>query len=207
MMKKQFTMDENMDRLLDLLHKNKDEHGLDYQGIGEVVAVSNPLTGRSILVDVWGHDELSELKDQTRRIAIYEVFKDSKENQYGVVVEPEKLLYKASQPKRMMDWVVSELKDNQNRELIEKKIEKMDEYFELGCYDSLIENLSIEELNKVLERLEEECTDVAVVMDNKTYVVEIKTVDDEKDLHVLSADEYKRRYGVSEEDFNDKFDM
>ncbi|HDR7922453.1 hypothetical protein J0794_26660 [Bacillus paranthracis] len=207
MMKKQFTMDENMDRLLDLLHKKKEEHGLDYQGIGEVVAVSNPLTGRSILVDVWGHDELSDLKGASHRMAIYEVFKDAKESSYGVVVEPEKVLYKASQPKRMMDWVVSELKDNQNRELIEKKIETMDGYFQLSCYDSLIENLSIEELNKVLESLEEECTDVAVVMDNKTYVVEIKTVDDEKDLHVLSADEYKCRYGVSEEDFNDKFDM
>ncbi|WP_333728362.1 hypothetical protein [Bacillus paranthracis] len=206
-MKKQFTMDENMDRLLDLLHKKKEEHGLDYQGIGEVVAVSNPLTGRSILVDVWGHDELSDLKGASHRMAIYEVFKDAKESSYGVVVEPEKVLYKASQPKRMMDWVVSELKDNQNRELIEKKIETMDGYFQLSCYDSLIENLSIEELNKVLESLEEECTDVAVVMDNKTYVVEIKTVDDEKDLHVLSADEYKCRYGVSEEDFNDKFDM
>ncbi|MFJ8528360.1 hypothetical protein [Bacillus sp. NPDC094106] len=205
MMKKQFTMDENMDRLLDALHKTKEEHGLDFQGVGETIAVSNNLTGKSFLVDVWGHDELSDVKDGARCKAIYEVFRDAVENPYGVVIQPEKLLYKASQPKRMVDWVVSQLKDNQNRDLIVKKLETIDEDLELNCYNSLIEKLSVDELNKVLERLEEEWTDVAVVMENKAYIVEIKTVDNEKDLDILLADVYKNRYGVSDEDFENKF--
>lgn len=83
-----------------------------------------------------------------------------------------------------------------NRELIAKKITTLDNECKIGCYNKLMENLSQKELNKVLEGLEfYDHTDIRVNIRNKEYVVEIATVDKEKDFNLLTLQAYINRYG------------
>ena len=67
--------------------------------------------------------------------------------------------------------------------------------FELGCYDNALEKLSPYYQTKVLSSSYECWTDVKVKIDGRPYVVEISTVDTEKDFTLISANEYKNRYG------------
>jgi hypothetical protein len=85
-----------------------------------------------------------------------------------------------------------------NKELIQNKIKSFN--YVLGCYNPHIDKLSKKELNKVLESIECEHTDIHITLNRKKYVVEVKTVDNEKDLDILSYDEYIDRYGEPEED-------
>lgn len=87
---------------------------------------------------------------------------------------------------------------NKNYEIIKKKIEDLG--LTIGCYDPLVEKLNKENLNKILSSIEEEYTDVDIKINEKDYVVEIATVDNEKDLQILSRSEYIRRYGSSRYD-------
>lgn len=80
-----------------------------------------------------------------------------------------------------------------NKDLVTNRINKLG--YKLGCYNTLISKLSSIQLKKVLTGLEQEHTDVVVTLNRKKYVVEIATVDNEKDLCMISAEEYKSRYG------------
>jgi hypothetical protein len=65
----------------------------------------------------------------------------------------------------------------------------------LGCYDSKIDKLSKEELNKIIDNLEYGSTDVAVDINKEEYVVEIFHVDLEVDFNVITKKEYAKTYG------------
>jgi hypothetical protein len=64
----------------------------------------------------------------------------------------------------------------------------------IGCYDKLIDSLTKNELNKVLENIEYEA-DTDVSINSQKYVVEIDIVENEVDFNVLTIIEYKQRYG------------
>lgn len=85
-----------------------------------------------------------------------------------------------------------------NKDLVIKKIEELG--FTLGCYTSTIDKVSKKELNKVIKALCEDYTDVSIQIRGKKYVLEICTVDGEKDLILLSQEEYINRYGCEEEE-------
>lgn len=80
-----------------------------------------------------------------------------------------------------------------NKQRIIEKVEKVG--CTLGCWDSKMEQLTDYSLRKVLAVLDEEYTDVKVCINRKHYVVEIATVDNEKDFNVLTKAEYINRYG------------
>ena len=82
-----------------------------------------------------------------------------------------------------------------NRDMIETRLKEIDSNYVIGCYDSLIDKLSKEELNNILESMGEEYTDIDVMLRGKLHVVEISTVDNEKDFNVLTKEEYIVRYG------------
>ena len=47
----------------------------------------------------------------------------------------------------------------------------------------------------MLDNIFEEATDIIVKVRNKVYVVELTTVDEEKDFNLLTKAEYISRYG------------
>lgn len=85
-----------------------------------------------------------------------------------------------------------------NTTLIKQKLSELSEKigytYTLGCYNLQIEKLSEKELNKVLDKINNDWTDVHVIIDKNKYIVEIKTVDDEKDIDILTLAEYNLRY-------------
>ena len=89
-----------------------------------------------------------------------------------------------------------------NRILINQKLNELSKKtgytYTLGCYNLQIERLSKEELNKVLDKIDNDWTDIHIIINKKKYVVEIKTVDDEKDFDMLTLAEYNSRYKNSE---------
>lgn len=82
-----------------------------------------------------------------------------------------------------------------NKELLEKKIKNLDGSYILGCYDKNIDKLSREELMKIINVIGEEATDVDVMIGNNEYIIELTTVENEKDLSILIKKEYIDRYG------------
>lgn len=82
-----------------------------------------------------------------------------------------------------------------NRDMIETRLKEVDSNYVIGCYDSLIDKLSKGELNNILKNIDEEYTDIDVMLRGKLHVVEISTVDNEKDFNVLTKEEYISRYG------------
>lgn len=82
-----------------------------------------------------------------------------------------------------------------NKEILQKKINNLEGNFALGCYNNDIEKLSKIELMKVINNIDQEYTDVDVKIKRKDYVIEITTVDQEKDLNILTRGEYIKRYG------------
>lgn len=79
-----------------------------------------------------------------------------------------------------------------NKETIQASLQ---DKYTIGCYDNDIEKLSKKELKKVLDNIFEEATDIIVQVRNKVYVVELNTVDSEKDFNLLTKAEYISRYG------------
>lgn len=63
----------------------------------------------------------------------------------------------------------------------------------IGCYDLKIENLSKAQIDRVLEELD--TGDVVVYINRKKHVVEKAVVDDELDLWLVTAEEYRNTYG------------
>ena len=73
----------------------------------------------------------------------------------------------------------------------------------LGVYDKNINELSESAFNEVVDCADEEYTDVVVVSNKKQYVVEIATVDNEKDFTLYTKNEYIGKYG---EEYKSKFE-
>lgn len=84
-----------------------------------------------------------------------------------------------------------------NKELIESKIIELG--YALGCYDTLINRLDKSEVEKIIKELESEYTDIKVEFNKNIYMIELSTVDNEKDLNMLSISDYIDRYGEIEE--------
>lgn len=85
-----------------------------------------------------------------------------------------------------------------NRDRIENKIKSLG--YEVGCCDEMLNILTTTATNKVLGYLNEEYTDVFITMRrNADVVVEISTVDNEKDVIVYSMTDYFKMYGNLEE--------
>lgn len=84
------------------------------------------------------------------------------------------------------------------REQIEKRINELG--FELGCYSKDLDNvLTKKALGQVLNRLDEDYTDIFIRIRRKLYIISINTVDEEKDVILYSAKEYFGRFGNLEE--------
>lgn len=111
-------------------------------------------------------------------LGLIETIYQSGSNIYLKAIEPEKVLANIGL---------------NNKEIIEKKVAELG--YKIGCWDNNIEKLSRLNLNKVLRYLEEEYTDVLVDVDREKYIVEIATVDNEKDLNMLSDKSYESQYG------------
>ena len=62
-------------------------------------------------------------------------------------------------------------------------------------YDESIENVSLKQLDAVLDQLEFGTGDIKVSIRRKQYVLEVVIDDNELDLHLLSRDDYKNKYG------------
>lgn len=84
-----------------------------------------------------------------------------------------------------------------NRDKIEQAVTALG--YEIGCYNKLMDKLSKVALKKVLAELEQEYTDIYINIDRKLHIVEIATVDNEKDFTVRSAIEYFSNYGNLED--------
>jgi hypothetical protein len=84
-----------------------------------------------------------------------------------------------------------------NRDRIEKAVIALG--YEIGCYSSLMDKLSQVALKKVLAEIEQDYSDVFINIDRKLHIVEIATVDNEKDFTVWSAIEYFSNYGNLED--------
>lgn len=80
-----------------------------------------------------------------------------------------------------------------NMNTVETKLNELG--YTLGIYHPLMEKLSKKALKDVLDMVQEEHTDVDVKINRKLYVVEISTVNNEKDFNVLSQVEYIECYG------------
>lgn len=80
-----------------------------------------------------------------------------------------------------------------NKECLIAEIEKQN--CVLGCYDELLDKITRAQLAKVIDELWQEYTDVKISINRKPYVVEIETIEGEKDFTVLTKEEYVSRYG------------
>lgn len=68
--------------------------------------------------------------------------------------------------------------------------------FVIGCYDKKIEELKYMALMKVIDNaLMMDYTDVEIKIKGKAHIVEISTVDNEKDFTVYTPEEYTEKYG------------
>ena len=82
-----------------------------------------------------------------------------------------------------------------NREKLLKAMQKINDSWEIGTYYDLMEQLSRVQLKKVIDELNSEYTDIDVSINRKPYVVELETIDNEKDFIVITKAEYISRYG------------
>lgn len=91
-----------------------------------------------------------------------------------------------------------------NKDLLIEEINKFNSKYQcdyhIGCYDKNIEQLLRVQLNRVLEAMTGDYTDVKVYVGNKPYIIEISYVTDtpegdEVDFNMLSLEEYEKQYG------------
>lgn len=82
---------------------------------------------------------------------------------------------------------------------IEQKLEELG--FEMGCYCNRIDSVitTKKALSKVLDNLDQEHTDVFITVKKNLYVIEISTVDNEKDIDLFTGVAYFRKYGNLED--------
>lgn len=94
------------------------------------------------------------------------------------------------------------------REIIDETIEKLG--YEIGCWDEKMERIPKDELDNVLKVLEGnyyDYTDVKVMVDGEYHIVEIATVDNEKDFTLVNIYDYIRQYGGDMEETLDNFNI
>lgn len=65
----------------------------------------------------------------------------------------------------------------------------------IGLYDESIENMSLKQLDAVLDQLEFGTGDVLISIRRKQYVLEVVIDANELDLHLLSREDYESKYG------------
>lgn len=97
---------------------------------------------------------------------------------------------------------LEEAEQNKNNNTIQSQIEnKIKELgYKLGCYNNNLDNiLTSKALKEVLNKLEEDYTDIFLRINKKLYIVSISTVDEEKDVILYSAKEYFSRFGNLED--------
>ena len=81
-----------------------------------------------------------------------------------------------------------------NKEYITQKFSV--EGYVIGCYDKLIDTLSKRTINRIVDSaLSYDWTDLLITSKGKKYIVEISTVDREKDLQISTPKEYEQTYG------------
>lgn len=85
-------------------------------------------------------------------------------------------------------------------EMIKNEIKKKG--FEVGCLNRDLNSFTNVALNKVKQNIDEEYTDVFITIRGKLYVVEISTVDNEKDINVYNGSEYFSKYGNLDESYD-----
>lgn len=81
-----------------------------------------------------------------------------------------------------------------NKQKISEHIEGLGWGYTLGCYNEKIDQLKPASLKKVLEAVEEECTDIKVTLNGMPHIVEVATVDSERDLNIMTLKEYRNTY-------------
>lgn len=100
--------------------------------------------------------------------------------------------------------IISDLNDEPEVEPVkeiginEKKIaEALAEYgLVIGCYDKAMEELKYMALKKVLDiGIMNDHADIEVNINKKKHIVEVSTVDNEKDFTVYTKEEYTEKYG------------
>ncbi|HDR7066986.1 TPA: hypothetical protein QCW42_004092 [Bacillus cereus] len=93
-----------------------------------------------------------------------------------------------------------------NKELIKERVSKLEDDLKLGCYDDRIENVSKKGLDEILSSIEAyDWGDKEISINRAKHIVEIECVNGEIDLYVLAKAEYMNRYGITEEDYDEKF--
>lgn len=65
----------------------------------------------------------------------------------------------------------------------------------IGLYDESIENMSLKQLDAILDQLEFGTGDVLISIRRKQYVLEVVIDANELDLHLLSREDYESKYG------------
>lgn len=80
-----------------------------------------------------------------------------------------------------------------NKEKLKEKAKEFN--YVIGCYDVKIDKLSKKQLQRIVDNITGDYTDVPVVLDRKEYVVEIAYVDNEIDFSLVSKNDYINRYG------------
>lgn len=68
--------------------------------------------------------------------------------------------------------------------------------WELGCYTNQAEKLTKRTLNRIVEAwLMNEATEIKVSIKGKKYIAMLDTVDNEKDITMLSESSYRLQFG------------
>lgn len=75
-----------------------------------------------------------------------------------------------------------------------QKIESNLNGYTLGCYDKGMEALTASQINKVIQSITEESTDLKI----GKYIVTIDTVDNEKDFSIMTVAQYENQFGKFE---------
>lgn len=70
------------------------------------------------------------------------------------------------------------------------------EGYRMGCYDNKINDLNFENLCLLIEELDmNESGEMMITHNRVKYVIEYDTVDQERDINIKTAKEYKDQYG------------
>lgn len=91
------------------------------------------------------------------------------------------------------------------KQLILEELKELE--YKLGCYDEKIESIKENYIIDLLDALGQEYCDIAVLFKNskKWQIVEISTVDNEKDIITYSLSEYQEKYRFDDEYIRTKF--
>lgn len=81
-----------------------------------------------------------------------------------------------------------------NKEYLANKLQENG--WQLGCYTSQAEKLSKRTLNRIIEAwLMNEATDLIFTMNGVKHVASLDTVDNEKDINIMTLSSYQETFG------------